>query len=90
MVMTATGDLLLPLMGTPSAVGLARTLVDARIRNWTYFHILDNALLVVSELVTNAARQTPHQEIRLQLSRDRTASSSPSGTRTTPSPSPSR
>ena len=70
MVMTATGDLLLPLMGTPSAVGLARTLVDARIRNWNYSNILDNALLVVSELVTNAARQTPHQEIRLQLSRD--------------------
>ncbi|MEV0660760.1 ATP-binding protein [Actinomadura luteofluorescens] len=70
MVMTASGDLLMPLMGTPSAVGLARTLVDARIRNWTYFHILDAALLVVSELVTNAARQTPHREIRLQLSRD--------------------
>ena len=70
MVMTTTGDLLMPLMGTPCAVGLARTLVDARIRNWNYSHILDNALLVVSELVTNAARQTPHEEIRLQLSRD--------------------
>jgi anti-sigma regulatory factor (Ser/Thr protein kinase) len=44
--------------------------VDARIRRWDYFHILDNALLVTSELVTNAARQTPHEEIRLQLSRD--------------------
>ncbi|WP_168221270.1 ATP-binding protein [Actinomadura sp. WMMA1423] len=44
--------------------------MDARIRNWNYFGILDNALLVVSELVTNASRQTPHQEIRLQLSRD--------------------
>jgi anti-sigma regulatory factor (Ser/Thr protein kinase) len=70
MVMTATGDLVMPLMGTPSAVGLARTLVDARIRKWDYFHILDNVLLIVSELVTNAARQTPHKEIRLQLSRD--------------------
>ncbi|GAA4299931.1 hypothetical protein GCM10023178_04670 [Actinomadura luteofluorescens] len=70
MVMTATGDLLMPLMGTPSAVGLARTLVDARIRNWNYSHILDSVLLVVSELVANAARQTPHEEIRLQVSRD--------------------
>ncbi len=70
MVMTATGDLILSLMGTPASVGLARTLVDARIRKWDYFHILDNALLIVSELVTNAARQTPREEIRLQLSRD--------------------
>ncbi|MEV0660841.1 ATP-binding protein [Actinomadura luteofluorescens] len=69
-MMTATGDLLTPLMGTPSAVGLARTLVDARIRNWNYSRILDSVLLVVSELVTNAARQTPHAEIRLQVSRD--------------------
>ncbi|WP_141582464.1 ATP-binding protein [Actinomadura sp. WMMA1423] len=70
MGMTARGDLLMPLIGTPSAVGLARTLVEARIRNWNYFDIIDNALLVASELVTNAVRQTPHQEIRLQLSRD--------------------
>ncbi|MEU8799544.1 ATP-binding protein [Spirillospora sp. NPDC048819] len=44
--------------------------MDTRIRKWDYFRILDSALLVVSELVTNAARQTPREEIRLQLSRD--------------------
>lgn len=70
MAATATGHLIIRLMGTPAAVGLARTLVDARIRRWDYFHILDSALLITSELVTNAARQTPHEEIRLQLSRD--------------------
>jgi anti-sigma regulatory factor (Ser/Thr protein kinase) len=70
MVTTATGNLIIPLMGTPAAVGLARTLADARIRKWDYFHILDDALLIVSELVTNAARQTPHEGIRLQLGRD--------------------
>ncbi|MFA1548008.1 ATP-binding protein [Actinomadura chokoriensis] len=70
MAMTVTGDLIISLMGTPASVGLARTLVDARIRKWDYFHILDNALLIVSELVTNAARQTPREEIRLQCSRD--------------------
>jgi anti-sigma regulatory factor (Ser/Thr protein kinase) len=70
MVMTETGDVIIPLMGTPAAVGLARTLVDARIRKWDYFHILDDALLIVSELVTNAARRTPREEIRLRLSRD--------------------
>nr|WP_165966611.1 ATP-binding protein [Actinomadura sp. 7K507] len=44
--------------------------MDARIRKWGYFHILDNALLIVSELVTNAGEQTRHKELRLQLSRD--------------------
>ncbi|MEO3827427.1 ATP-binding protein [Actinomadura sp. B10D3] len=70
MAMTATAEPIMPLMGTPSAVGLARTFVDAQIRKWDYSCILDSALLIVSELVTNAARQTPGKEIRLQLSRD--------------------
>ena len=70
MAKTAATEPIMNLMGTPAAVGLARTFVDTRIRKWDYFHILDNALLIVSELVTNAARQTPHKEIRLQLSRD--------------------
>ncbi|MFB4305987.1 ATP-binding protein [Actinomadura sp. GTD37] len=51
-------------------MGLARTFADTQLRKWDYFHILDSALLIVSELVTNAARQTPDAEIRLQLSRD--------------------
>ncbi|MEU8804923.1 MULTISPECIES: ATP-binding protein [unclassified Spirillospora] len=70
MTMAATEESIMALMGTPAAVGLARTFVDTRIRKWDYFHILDSALLVTSELVTNAARQTPHEKIRLQLSRD--------------------
>ena len=70
MVLTSTGDLLVPMTGAPASAGRARTLVDERIRKWGYFRILSNALLVTSELVTNASRRTPHQEIRLQLSRD--------------------
>ncbi|MEV5824296.1 ATP-binding protein [Spirillospora sp. NPDC052242] len=70
MSITATGDLIIPLLGTPTAVGLARTLAGARLQKWGCFHISDDALLIVSELVTNAARQTPHEEIRFQLSRD--------------------
>jgi anti-sigma regulatory factor (Ser/Thr protein kinase) len=70
MAMTAAAEPTMSLMGTPAAVGLARTFVDTRMRKWYYSHILDNALLIVSELVTNAARQTPDEEIRLQLSRD--------------------
>jgi anti-sigma regulatory factor (Ser/Thr protein kinase) len=70
MAMTATAEPIMPLVGTPSAVGLARTFADTQIRKWDYSHILDGVLLIVSELVTNAARQTPDEEIRLQLSRD--------------------
>ncbi|MFA1551638.1 ATP-binding protein [Actinomadura chokoriensis] len=68
--MTATEDLITSLPGTPSAVGLARTLTETQISKWDYSHILDSTLLIVSELVTNAVRQTPDEEIRLQLSRD--------------------
>ncbi|MFB4306777.1 ATP-binding protein [Actinomadura sp. GTD37] len=70
MTMTANTEPITSLMGTPSAVGLARAFAETRIRKWDYSHILDSALLIVSELVTNAARQTPDEEIRLQLSRD--------------------
>ncbi|QFG24087.1 ATP-binding protein [Actinomadura sp. WMMB 499] len=70
MSITATGDLIIPLLGTSTAVGLARTLAGARLNNWGCFHISDDALLIVSELVTNAARETPHEEIRFQFSRD--------------------
>ncbi len=70
MSITVTGDLIIPLLGAPSAVGLARTLAGARLNQWNCRHISDDALLLVSELVTNAARQTPHEEIRLQVSRD--------------------
>jgi signal transduction histidine kinase len=58
------------MLGSPAAIGLARTLADQRLRKWDYFHILDDALLIVAELVTNAAAATPLREIRLQLSRD--------------------
>ncbi|MFI0485378.1 ATP-binding protein [Actinomadura sp. 9N215] len=57
-------------MGTSASVGLARTLATARLRNWDYSHILDDALLIVSELVTNAIQWTPDEEIRFQVSRD--------------------
>ncbi|TDD35974.1 ATP-binding protein [Actinomadura sp. KC06] len=70
MVMTAAGEMIVPLMGTPASVGLARTLAASRLYNWDYSHILDDALLVISELVTNAVRQTPNEEIRVQVSRD--------------------
>ncbi|MFI0408350.1 ATP-binding protein [Actinomadura sp. 3N508] len=70
MVTTVAGDLIIKLAGTPAAVGIARMVVAARLRKWDYSHILDDSLIVVSELVTNAAQQAPYTEIRFQLSRD--------------------
>jgi anti-sigma regulatory factor (Ser/Thr protein kinase) len=67
---TATGDMIIPLMGSGAAVGLARTLAGARFHKWGYSHVLDDALLIVSELVTNATQRTPGAELRLQVSRD--------------------
>lgn len=67
---TATGDLIIPLMGSAAAVGLARTLAGARFHQWGCSHVLDDALLIVSELVTNAVDRTPGAELRLQVSRD--------------------
>lgn len=69
-VTTATGDLIISLAGSAATVGLARTLAEARFHKWGYSHVLDDALLVVSELVTNAVDRTPHAELRLQVSRD--------------------
>lgn len=65
-----TDDLLIPMLGSPAAAGLARTLTGPRIRKWGYSSILDDALLIVAELISNAAEATPGKEIRFQLSRD--------------------
>lgn len=70
MVTTMTGELIIPMLGTPAAVGLARTLSDARLHKWDYLHIRDDALLVVAELVGNAAEETPNKQIVFQFTRD--------------------
>lgn len=70
MVTTMTDDLLISMLGSPAAAGLARSLADPRLRKWDCFRIFDDVLLVVTELVTNAAQETPGREIRFQLSRD--------------------
>jgi anti-sigma regulatory factor (Ser/Thr protein kinase) len=70
MVTTKTEELIFPMLGSPAAIGVARTLADTRLRKWDYFHILDDALLIVAELVTNAAEETPGKEIVFRLRRD--------------------
>ncbi|WP_083983295.1 ATP-binding protein [Actinomadura hibisca] len=67
---TTTDDLLIPMLGSPAAAGLARTLAKQRLHKWGCFHKADDVLLIVAELIANAARATPRQEIRFQLSRD--------------------
>lgn len=63
-------DLWICLLATKAAPGLARTLTEARLYRWGLMEISDDAFLIVTELVTNAAAETPGQEIRFQLSRD--------------------
>lgn len=69
--MTTTPDcLLISMLASKAAPGLARTFTRTRLREWGYSHISDDAFLIASELITNAAAATPGQEIRLQFSRD--------------------
>ncbi|GAB3662493.1 hypothetical protein GCM10027589_25380 [Actinocorallia lasiicapitis] len=62
-------DLFIPLMGSPAAAGLARTLITQRINKWNLTDKLDDALLVASELITNAAEASPGRELKLHLTR---------------------
>ncbi|MDL4775620.1 MULTISPECIES: ATP-binding protein [Thermomonosporaceae] len=69
--MTTMPDcLLISMLASRAAPGLARTLAKAHLYNWGYMHISDDASLVISELITNAAAVAPHREIRFQISRD--------------------
>lgn len=89
--MVSTPDCLLVLMlASTAAPGLARTLTKTRLRNWGYMHISDDAFLIASELITNAVAATPGMEIRYQCSRDNVGvliavwDSSPAGPRPRP------
>lgn len=68
--MMATDDLRLDLLGSPSAAGLARTLISQRLCKWGYARIIDDVLLVASELITNAAKATPNERIQFRMGRD--------------------
>lgn len=66
---TADG-LLISMLGSPASAGLARTLIDQRMCKWDCLHIRDDALLIATELIANAAEATPNKEIRLHFGRD--------------------
>ena len=69
--MTTPSDcLLMPLLASKAAPGLARALTRSRLDKWGYGHISDDAFLIASELIANAVTATPGKEIRYQCSRD--------------------
>lgn len=70
MVTTTTEELIFPMLASPAAIGVARTLTETRLCKWDYSNILDDALLIVTELVTNAAEVTPGKKIVFQIDRD--------------------
>jgi anti-sigma regulatory factor (Ser/Thr protein kinase) len=53
------------MLASAAAPGFARTLIERRLNKWGYSRILDDALLVTAEMVTNAANATPGKEITL-------------------------
>ncbi|WP_433472789.1 ATP-binding protein [Spirillospora sp. CA-142024] len=69
-MITTPDCLLMPILASKAAPGLARTLTRSRLHNWGYMHISDDAFLIASELITNAVTATPGKEIRYQCSRD--------------------
>jgi anti-sigma regulatory factor (Ser/Thr protein kinase) len=60
-----TEDLRITMPASAAAPGFARTLMEQRLNKWGYSHILDDALLVTVEMVTNAAKARPGKEITL-------------------------
>jgi anti-sigma regulatory factor (Ser/Thr protein kinase) len=64
-VAAMTEDLRICMPASAAAPGFARTLMERRLNKWGYSHIVDDALLITAEMVTNAAQATPGEEIRL-------------------------
>jgi anti-sigma regulatory factor (Ser/Thr protein kinase) len=60
-----TEDLRITMPASAAAPGFVRTLVERRLIKWGYSLIADDALLVAVEMVTNAARATPGEDITL-------------------------
>lgn len=58
------------LVALPASVGMVRGYAGAALRKWGLDHLIDNATLVVSELVTNACapKAARGQEITFRLS----------------------
>src|SRR5436190_516360 len=68
--MMTSDDLDLDLLGSAGAAGLARSLITQRLVKWRYPHLNDDALLIASEMITNAAQAAPNTLIRFRLGRN--------------------
>lgn len=66
----APDALTISLMGSPASAGLARTFAQQQLYKWGYLHILDDALLITSELIANASEATPGKELRYRIERN--------------------
>ncbi|NKZ05737.1 ATP-binding protein [Actinomadura latina] len=69
-MITTPDCLVMPILASKAAPGLARTLTRSRLDKWGYAHISDDAFLIASELIANAVAATPGKEIRYQCSHD--------------------
>ena len=63
-----TGEIRMTLLAVDSSVALARELVRYALAKWGFGRsLIDDSILVASEIVTNAARAAPYQEIRFRV-----------------------
>ncbi|MFD0856574.1 ATP-binding protein [Actinomadura adrarensis] len=67
---TMADELVLPMLASTAAAGMARTLTNARLEKWGCVHISDDTFLVASELINNAIEETPGEQILYRLARD--------------------
>jgi hypothetical protein len=63
-------EMYMPMLASPASAGLARTITEQRLCKWGCSHISEDALIVVAELIGNAAKETPNREIRFVLRRE--------------------
>jgi anti-sigma regulatory factor (Ser/Thr protein kinase) len=67
------GETRFRLTAVPEAAAEARTLVDETLIGWALHFLIEDAKLIVSELVANSIAATPGGEIGLLLTRERNA-----------------
>jgi anti-sigma regulatory factor (Ser/Thr protein kinase) len=59
-----TEDIRICMPASAAAPGFTRTIMERRLKKWGYSSISDDAILLATEMVTNAVKATPGQVIR--------------------------
>lgn len=65
-----SGELDIACLAAKTTAGQVRTLVGLRLAGWGLAGLTDDLSLIASELVTNAVRHTPDEQIRVTLTRE--------------------